>query len=291
MRPTIVLKSLRVHQWVKNLLIFVPFLLAFKQVELSQAYVLIYAFFAMSLCASASYLFNDLMDVESDREHPTKKNRPIASGAMTKPYAYGLLIVCLVTGVGLSFLLSRDFQIILTAYLVITILYSIVLKSIVLLDVIILGALYTIRIVAGIYAANVAISFWILVFSMFLFVSLAMLKRFSELYNLRLRDEETASGRGYIAKDLELVSSLGSASGFIAVLIIVLYIHDPITLEKYTNPEWLWLILPALLYWISHMWLISHRGKMNEDPVLYAIHDQPSYIVGVICIAAVLLAI
>lgn len=291
MRPTIVFKSLRVHQWVKNLLIFVPFLLAFKQVELSQIYVLLFAFFAMSLCASASYLFNDLMDFESDRQHPIKKNRPIASGAMSKTYAYGLLITCLAVGIGLSFSLSRDFQFILAAYLVITILYSIVLKSIVLLDVIILGALYTIRIVAGIYAANVALSFWILVFSMFLFMSLAMLKRFSELYNLRLRDEETASGRGYISKDLELVSSLGSASGLIAVLIIVLYIHDPITLEKYTNPEWLWLILPALLYWVSHMWLISHRGKMNEDPVLYAIHDKPSYVVGVICIVAVLLAI
>jgi len=291
MRPIIILKSLRIHQWVKNLLIFVPFLLAFKQVEPSQGFVLVVAFFAMSLCASASYIFNDLMDFESDRLHPLKKNRPIASGQMSKPFAYGLLIISLAAGLGLSLTLSTDFQLILLAYLLITVSYSLLLKSIVLLDVIILGALYTIRILAGIYAANVALSFWILVFSMFLFISLAMLKRFSELYNLRLRDEETASGRGYISKDLELVSSLGSASGLIAVLIIVLYIHDPITLNKFAHPEWLWLILPALLYWVSRMWLIAHRGNMNEDPVLYAIHDRPSYVVGLICIIAVLLAI
>lgn len=291
MNPVIIFKSLRVHQWVKNLLIFIPFFLAFKQVDLNQLSEVIMAFIAISLCASASYIFNDLMDVESDRQHPLKKERPIASGAMSRTFAYGLLIITLLTGLGLAFFLSREFQVILLAYLLITVLYSFKLKSIVLLDVIVLGTLYTIRIIAGIYAAEVAISFWILVFSMFLFISLAMLKRFSELYNLRLRDEKSASGRGYIAKDLELVSSLGAAAGFIAVLIIVLYMHDPLTLEKYSNPDWLWLIMPALLYWVSHMWLIAHRGNMHEDPVLYAIHDVPSYIVGLICIVAVVLAI
>jgi len=291
MNPVIILKSLRVHQWVKNLLIFIPFLLAYRQVEFSQLYNLVMAFFALSLCASASYIFNDLLDIQADRLHPVKMNRPIASGALSKPLAYSLLVISLATGLGLALLLSRDFQAMLLLYLIMTILYSLKLKSIVLLDVIILGALYTVRIVAGIYAANVDISFWLLVFSMFLFISLAMLKRFSELYNMRLRDEESASGRGYISKDLELVSSLGSASGFIAILIMVLYMHDPLTLGKYSNPDWLWMIMPALLYWISHMWLIAHRGNMHEDPVLYAIHDVPSYIVGLICIVAVVLAI
>jgi len=287
----VVIKTLRVHQWVKNLLIFIPFILAFKQVDLSRLWDVLLAFIAFCLCASASYIINDISDLESDRQHPLKQLRPIAAGAITQKTAYLLAIVALLLGVGIAATLSLQFQLALMVYLFVTLAYSFFFKSVVLLDVVVLGSLYTVRIIAGIFAANVAISYWILVFSMFMFISLAMLKRYSELYNLRKREEETALGRGYIAKDLELVSSLGAAAGYIAVLIMVLYIHDPVNIEKYSKPDWLWLVFPALLYWVSRMWLIAHRGMMHEDPVLYALHDRPSYLVGAVCLLGFGLAI
>lgn len=286
----LLIKTLRAHQWVKNLLLFVPFLLAYNEFDIARIWELILAFFAFSFCASANYIFNDISDLESDRRHPTKRNRPLAAGQISILHALYLAVLLLVSSFAMAWFLTKEFQIILAAYLFITLAYSYVLKSLVLVDVIVLGFLFTIRILAGIYAAQVSVSYWILVFSMFLFVSLAMLKRFSELYNLQLRNETQASGRGYIAEDLTLVLSLGIASGYISTLILLLYTHDPISIAKYSHPEWLWLAFPALLYWVSYMWLIAHRGKMNEDPVLFAIRDKNSYAVGVICLIGFMLA-
>jgi len=288
--PMLLIKTMRVHQWVKNLLLFVPFLLAYNEFDLSRLWELILAFFTFSFCASANYIFNDISDLESDRRHPTKRNRPLAAGKISVLHALYLSVLLLVSSFAMAWFLPHEFQIILAAYLSITLAYSYVLKSLVLVDVMVLGFLYTIRILAGIYAAQVSVSYWILVFSMFLFVSLAMLKRFAELYNLQSRNETQVSGRGYFTGDLHLVSSLGSAAGYISTLILLLYSHDPISVAKYSHPEWLWMAFPALLYWVSYMWLIAHRGRMDEDPVLFAIRDKKSYAVGVVCLLSFILA-
>lgn len=284
-------KAIRIHQWVKNLLLFVPFLLAFRQVEPGRFLELVQAFAAFSFLASASYLVNDIVDLESDRQHPGKSRRPLASGAITVKQAGVLAIVLLAGAILLAWSQPWEFQIVLAIYLLLTLAYSFIFKSIAVMDVLVLAGLYTVRIIAGIFAAGVEVSYWILVFSMFFFLSLAMVKRYSELYNLRQRDEDTVHGRSYQASDIEFVATLGGASGYIGVLIIVLYIHDPLIAAKYTDPFWLWAIFPAMLYWISRIWLIAHRGEMNEDPVLYAIHDVPSYLVGAVCLAGFWLAI
>ncbi len=288
---TLYARTLRLHQWVKNLLIFVPFLLGWQQVGWEPLGNVLLAFIAFGLCASASYVINDLLDREADRRHPTKRNRPIAAGAIGHGTAIGLAAVALFGGLGLAALGGHKLLMVVSVYLATTLGYSFLFKSIAMLDVVVLGFLYTLRIIAGIIASGVELSYWILVFSMFFFVSLAMLKRYSELYNLRLREEESVRGRGYGAQDLELMSALGTAAGYIAVLIMVLYIHDPVIAEKYAHPQWLWLVFPALLYWISRMWLIAHRGDMNEDPVLYAIHDKPSYVVALFCVLGFVLSL
>ena len=288
---TLFARTLRLHQWVKNLLIFIPFLLGWQQVGWTPLAQVLLAFFAFSLCASASYVINDLLDREADRQHPSKQHRPIASGAISPATALVLAGLALVGGLGLAYAGGHKLLMVVSVYLVVTLAYSLRIKSLAMLDVVTLGFLYTLRIIAGIIAADVELSYWILVFSMFFFVSLAMLKRYSELYNLRQRAEETAQGRGYCAQDLELMASLGGASGYIAVLIMVLYIHDPVIAEKYAHPQWLWLVFPALLYWISRMWLIAHRGRMDEDPVLYAIHDRPSYVVALFCVLGFVLSL
>ena len=288
---TLFARTLRLHQWVKNLLIFIPFLLGWQQVGWAPVGSVLLAFFAFSLCASASYVINDLLDREADRQHPSKQHRPIASGAISPATALVLAGLALVGGLGLAYAGGHKLLMVVSVYLVVTLAYSLRIKSLAMLDVVTLGFLYTLRIIAGIIAADVELSYWILVFSMFFFVSLAMLKRYSELYNLRQRAEETAQGRGYCAQDLELMASLGGASGYIAVLIMVLYIHDPLIAEKYAHPQWLWLVFPALLYWISRMWLIAHRGRMDEDPVLYAIHDRPSYVVALFCVLGFVLSL
>ena len=284
-------KAIRIHQWVKNLLLFVPFLLVFRQVDPSQILELVQAFLAFSFLASASYLINDIVDLESDRHHPSKSRRPLASGDLSQGQARLLVLVLFAGAILLAWALSHEFQIVMAIYLLLTLSYSFIFKSIAVMDVLVLAGLYTVRIIAGIFAAGVEVSYWILVFSMFFFLSLAMVKRYSELYNLRQRDEDTIRGRGYQASDIEFVATLGGASGYIGVLIIVLYIHDPLIAAKYANPFWLWAIFPAMLYWISRIWLIAHRGEMNEDPVLYAIHDVPSYLVGVVCLLGFWLAI
>jgi len=210
---------------------------------------------------------------------------------VTPGVALALAAVALAIGLSLAAVVGHKMLMLVAVYLVFTLAYSLRLKSIAMLDVVTLGFLYTLRIIAGIVAAEVELSYWILVFSMFFFVSLAMLKRYSELYNLRQREEEIVKGRGYCAQDLELMAALGGASGYIAVLLMVLYIHDPVIAEKYAHPQWLWLVFPALLYWISRMWLIAHRGRMDEDPVLYAIHDRPSYFVALVCVLGFVLSL
>ncbi len=281
--------SLRPHQWVKNLIVFVPILTS-HQIHFWPLLSGIGAFVSLCLCASGGYVLNDLLDVEADRHHPTKRRRPLASGNL--PLPIGLLIapVLLTMGAVVASQLTATLVALLALYLVATSLYSWQLKRVPLLDVFVLTGLYTLRLIAGHIVTGIEYSAWLLVFCMFIFLSLALLKRFGELLVLRGQNLTDAKGRGYTAADLELVAMIGLVSGYLAVLVLALYVNSPQVLELYQRPLLLLLICPLLLYWISRVWLIGHRGQMHNDPVVFALKDWPSYVIGTLTLVVLWLA-
>ena len=287
----IILKAMRVHQWVKNLLIFTALVLSHSWFNVESLHLILYAFFSFSFAASSIYLINDLIDLEADRKHRSKRNRPLAAGTLPIQWAVMILPVLLVLSFLFAIQINEDFISILIVYLILTTAYSLFLKPIALLDVITLTSLYTIRIVAGAVAINVPLSHWLLAFSMFIFLSLALVKRFSELKNLVHNGETSSASRGYHVNDLPAVSLFGISSGYISVLVLVLYTHDLQADTLYAQPDWLWFVAVAVLYWISHMWLLAFRGQMNEDPVLFAIHDRSSYFVALFITISLYLAL
>jgi 4-hydroxybenzoate polyprenyltransferase len=286
-----ILKAIRIHQWIKNLLLFVPLITAHKVANLSLLGDAGLAFIAFSFCASGVYVLNDLLDLEVDRAHPTKRNRPFASGKLGIPT--GILLAGLLTlsGFSIALMLPRRFFAILGLYVGMTTAYSVYLKRIVTLDVIALAGLYTLRIFAGGEAVRVTISAWLLAFSMFLFLSLALLKRCSELSLLRGYDKGHVEGRGYREADLASLTNLGAASGYISVLVLALYINSSQVTGLYTHPEVLWLTCPLLLYWVSRIWLKAGRGEVHDDPVIFALQDKVSYAVGAAVALLMMLAI
>lgn len=287
----VILKAMRIHQWVKNLLIFTALILSHSWFNAEGLKSILFAFFSFGFAASSIYLINDLIDLEADRKHKTKKNRPLASGVLPITWAIVLIPILLIFSYAFAFQTNTDFITVLTAYLILTTAYSLFLKPIALLDVITLTSLYTIRIIAGAVAINVPISHWLLAFSMFIFLSLALIKRFSELKNLTQQGETNSLSRGYHVDDLPAVSLFGISSGYISVIVLVFYIHDLQAGTLYSNPDWLWFVAVTVLYWISHMWLLAFRGQMNEDPVLFAIHDRTSYFVSLFVIISLYLAL
>jgi 4-hydroxybenzoate polyprenyltransferase/phosphoserine phosphatase len=284
------LKALRLHQWLKNLLLFLPLLGAhqiFNPALLTDALV---GFFAFGLCASSVYVLNDLMDLESDRRHPRKRHRPFAAGLLS-PLAGVVVSAVLLTGAfGLALFVQPAFVVWLAIYFVVTLAYTFWLKRKVLLDVMSLAGLYTLRIVAGGAAVGLAASFWLLAFSLFLFLSLAFVKRYSELQVMLAEGRDDAHGRGYRTGDLPLIQMLGIVAGFSAVLVMALYINGESVLKLYATPELMWLTVPILLYWISRMWVKAHRGLMHDDPVLFALRDPVSLVSGAMFLAVLWLA-
>ena len=287
------LKACRIHQWIKNVLIFVPIFAAHAITDVGVLVNGLLAFLAFSLCASSAYLFNDLLDLDSDRHHSTKKKRPFAAG--TLPVLHGLLLVPVLltlTSVICMFLPSL-FAMVLFGYFITTTVYSLTLKKYLMLDVIILAGLYTVRLLAGAAATGIQLSEWLLAFSMFIFLSLALVKRYTELMSLRLNHVNSdAKGRGYQVGDIELLASLGTASGYLSVLVIALYISDEKIQVMYQHSQFLWGICPLLLFWISRVWIIAHRGGMNDDPIVFAVTDPVSWftaiLMGIIFLIAVL---
>ncbi|MCW8905833.1 MAG: UbiA family prenyltransferase [Sedimenticola sp.] len=290
--PVSLLRAIRPHQWVKNLLLFVPLFAAHRYQEVGVLLSTFLAFLVFGLIASSVYLLNDLVDVEDDRSHPRKKHRPFACGdlSLLQGWVAWPLLLGLAATIA-SLLLPTKFSMVLAAYFLVTLGYSLRLKQSVIVDAITLAVLYTLRLIAGAAVIDASLSFWLLTFSMFLFLSLAFMKRFNELRMARERGREgKLSGRGYIQDDLEVVSSMGTGSGYLAVLVLALYIQDQHTAELYTTPEFIWLACPLLLYWISRVWLIAHRGHMHDDPVVFAIKDRPSWLVGLLFILVFSLA-
>ncbi|WP_144108561.1 UbiA family prenyltransferase [Paraburkholderia sp. BCC1886] len=273
-------KALRMHQWLKNLLIFIPLLASHQVSSFALDLRGLLAFVLFGLCASSVYLLNDLLDLDDDRHHPTKKRRPFASGALS--IVWGVVafpVFALGAFAGALIWLPWRFAAVLAGYYVLTMAYSFLLKRRVILDVVVLAMLYTARIIAGTAAFRMTLTFWLLGFSMFLFLSLALVKRYAELHATRAAGKAKARGRGYEADDLPMISSMGAASGYLSVLVLALYIQDAKTTHLYSHPQLIWLACPLLLYWISRTWLITHRGLMHDDPVVFAAKDRTSLLV------------
>jgi 4-hydroxybenzoate polyprenyltransferase/phosphoserine phosphatase len=303
------LKAIRLHQWAKNVLIFLPVLLAHvRAVGPNVAAVL--AFFSFGLAASATYIVNDLLDLEADRHHPRKRRRPFASGDLSPFAGVATAAIFFAVSLGIAFLLPRivvalspgfvghgqgSFLGWLIVYVISTTAYSLRLKRMVLVDVITLSGLYTVRILAGSAASGVPVSPWLAAFSIFFFLSLAFVKRFSELEGMRLRSEASGTisvvkGRGYRLSDIEQIRSFGTSSGYASVAIFLLYVFE-VSKGLYPHSTRLWLLAPVLLLWISRLWLQASRGDLHEDPVVYAITDKRSLLLGVIVVGIVLSAL
>jgi 4-hydroxybenzoate polyprenyltransferase/phosphoserine phosphatase len=277
------LKALRLHQWLKNLLVFVPLLAAHRFLDLQSVMQAVVALIAFSMCASGVYVLNDLLDLTPDRQHPRKQKRPFAAGKL--PLLQGLIAAPALTlcGLALSLICNLQFTLVLIAYYIMTLAYSLRLKRIVMIDVVLLAALYTVRIIGGSAAIKAELSFWLLAFSMFIFLSLALLKRYTELHAMLSSGRSKASGRGYSVEDLPLLQSLGAAAGYISAMVLALYIDSPASVGLYRHPKLLWMICPILLYWISRAWVVAHRGNMHDDPIVFAATDRISQIVFVLC--------
>ena len=286
---TEVSRVLRVHQWMKNLLLFVPLLAAHKITDTDAWLALMIAFFSFSLCASSVYIVNDLLDLESDRQHPRKCTRPFASGQV--PVWMGVILAPLLLLVSLELAQQTGglFLPWLLFYFLLTCAYSWGLKRLMLLDCLTLAMLYTLRIVAGAAAMSISLSFWLLAFSVFLFLSLAFVKRYAELEVQLLQGKQKAHGRGYYTSDASLLQTMGITSGYAAVLVLAFYLNSDAVIQLYQTPEWIWGTVPIMLFWISWMWMKAHRGEMHDDPLIFAVQDKTSLLAGLAFVAVLAL--
>jgi len=280
-------KAIRMYQWVKNILIFVPLFMSQQFYNIDAVINVIIAFFSFSFLASATYIVNDLIDIPNDREHIRKRNRPLASGALSIPAAIGLTIILF----GCSFVIALNVNLAfvygLVFYLALTLLYSFKLKSYILIDTISLSLLYTTRIFVGALVINIMPSVWLIAFSMFMFLSLALVKRCSELQMLEVENKNRTPGRDYTVSDTYILANMGITSGFLSILVVALYLNDVESMSQYKYPEVLWIICPLLLYWIGRMWIKTFRDEMHDDPIVFTIKDQGS----LLCIISTLIII
>ena len=275
-------QALRIQQWLKNLLLFAPVLAAHRLMESDTLLLLVLAFVSFGMVASSTYLMNDLLDLEADRLHPRKRDRPLAAGIIPVPVAIAVGAGLLVTGLLLAVTINQQFLACLLCYLFITCCYSWFLKRQILLDCITLAMLYTLRIIAGAAAIDMGLSFWLLAFSAFLFLSLAFVKRYAEIELLLLQGRDKLHGRGYYTSDAPLLQTLGISAGYAAALVLSLYLNSDEILLLYKTPEIVWGAVLVLLYWISWMWMQANRGLMHDDPLVFAIKDRVSLLAGAV---------
>jgi 4-hydroxybenzoate polyprenyltransferase len=274
-----VARAIRVHQWAKNVLVFLPLLLA-HALKRNLIAASVAAFACFCLTASATYILNDLLDIEADRAHHKKRLRAFASGNLSIQAGLAIMVVFLALSFSIAYFLPRAFLTYLGLYLITTVAYSFALKRIVLLDVVVLSSLYTIRMLAGAAATSTPISPWLSAFAIFLFLSLAMVKRFSELQNLNTRGLTPANGRGYLLVDIEQLRSFGTASAYASIVVFAMYISGKDVTALYHHPARMWLITPLMILWLSRIWLLAGRGILNEDPVVFALTDRMSLLMG-----------
>lgn len=283
-RLLLILRALRLHQWLKNLLVFVPLLAGQKLGEIGPTLQAAAAFLAFGLCASSIYVLNDLLDLPADRRHPRKCRRPFAAGDLPLDLGLSLIPGLLLASVVLSALtLPPLFLAALGTYAASSLFYNLFAKNRVIWDVMLLAGLYSLRVLGGATATAIVPSFWLLAFSMFLFLSLAMVKRYSEMDSMVKLGLGQAEGRGYLTADMPVLQSIGVSAGFLSVLVMALYINSPEVGRIYDQPQALWIICPLLLFWIGRVWLQTHRGLMHDDPVVFAARDKWSLAIGLVC--------
>ncbi len=271
-------RELRTYQWAKNLLLFVPAILAHRILDGALFERLAIAFLAFGLAASGVYLLNDLLDLPADRKHPAKKSRPFAAGELSLSAGALCIPLLWIAAFAAAYALPGIFSLVLVAYLALAVSYSLYFKRQSLLDILLLAALYGLRIWAGAVAGQIRISPWLLMFSIFFFFSLAAVKRYTELASFE-QDSPSIASRVYSQQDSNLLSTMGVASGFVSALVIALYLQSPETSALYKQPDWLWLVCPVVLFWISRVWLLARRSLLHHDPVVFALHDGASYVI------------
>ena len=283
-------EELRPHQWVKNLLVFVPLITSHRFFKMALIRECMLAFVCISLCASSIYVVNDLFDLATDRQHPVKRHRPLASGRLPSVVGIPLALILLTGGIGLALLTAPGLLLCLVIYVAVSLAYSAWLKEYALLDVFILTGLYILRIIAGGEATGIPISEWLMAFGLFFFLSLAFAKRYAELSRLTETSFPTMVRRGYEIRDLNFVASIGCTSGYLATLVFALYINSPEMRQLYHRPLLLWLVCPLLLYWITYLWLKAKRNELGEDPILFVILDRLSLLIGSMILVVIVLA-
>jgi len=271
-------KALRIHQWTKNLLIFLPLILAHQLTDSSLWISAFLGFVAFSVIASSVYLLNDIVDLDSDRQHPEKKNRPLARGTVSLPQGLFMAGALFFLGMGIAGWASDRLFIVLLGYYILTTVYSFKLKKIPILDAFTLAGLYTWRILSGGVVTKTPLTFWLLAFSMFFFLSLAFAKRSTELKLMISLGKKKAQGRGYLTEDLSMVNTLGVGAGMASVVIFSMYVNQPVIVQLYQSPRYLLAVAIILLFWISRVWMLTDRGQMNSDPILFALKDKTSYV-------------
>ncbi len=273
-------RTIRIHQWFKNILVFVPLVLSHKILEPEAVFNSLIAFLSFCLFASSAYVLNDLLDLAWDRQHPRKRNRPFAAGDIPIWHGVAMIPVMLVLALLLSLLLPPQFLLVACGYYIITLAYSLRIKQVPLIDTLTLAGLFTLRIFAGAAALDITVSSWLLAFSMFAMLSLAMAKRYTELLALGARASRQTTGRGYEETDLDSLSQFGIASGYMSILVLALYIDSDTVRLLYAHPDALWLLCPIGLYIISRIWLLTRRNQMPDDPVVFAIQDRRCQLVA-----------
>lgn len=284
------MKQLRIHQWLKNALIFVPLVVSGLFTDINSVGLSVIAFFSFSFLASSTYILNDLVDLDSDRSHPRKSKRPLAAGSISIPQSIIVGSTLLLSAFFMGVMIGPMYLLVLTGYLLLTLFYSMKLKEYIGMDVVALAMLYTVRILAGSAAIDVVVSFWLFAFSIFIFLSLALVKRCSELRSMALEGKVYAKGRDYGVDDYELLKSFGSSSSLVAVLMFCFYINNNVLTNQYQEPSLLWLITPALCYWLMRMWIKTHRGEMHDDPIVFALKDKGSIVIITFCLFIFILA-
>jgi 4-hydroxybenzoate polyprenyltransferase len=288
--PRAYVKALRPHQWAKNSLLFLS-MIAGHHFDLKTIVAAVLAFVCFCAAASSAYIINDLLDLPGDRDHPRKSKRPFAAGAIPIKHGVALSLALMMLSIGVSLALPLRFDLVLAAYVVTTLAYSLALKRLVVLDVVTLGGLYTLRVFAGLAATSTSQSQWLLMFSLFLFLSLALVKRCSELVLRRDEGKTTTPGRGYRTADLGVLLPLAAAAGYGAVFVVALYMSSAEVAALYRRPHLLWLVCPPLIYWISRVLVLANRGELHDDPVVFAITDRVSWVTGAVVAGVIAVSI
>jgi 4-hydroxybenzoate polyprenyltransferase len=277
---------------LKNLLVFIPLLAAHKYDQLPSLFEAVKAFFIFCLTASSVYVINDLIDTKEDCLHPRKKDRPFASGALPRSTGHKMwMILLVVSGLLSFFFLNQNFTLTLVLYFLFTLAYTFKIKKIPVLDVLALSMFYTFRIIGGAAAVDVIPSFWLLTFSMFFFFSLATMKRFIEINSFKASGKSgQITGKGYTCDDAGLLLNFGTAAGFLSIMVLALYIQDPHTVSMYLAPHFIWLACPVLLFWILRIWFLANRGRVHEDPIVFALKDKVSLFLAIMVVGIFSLA-